>query len=100
MSKFNQTATTKVNNYENGINYLNDAKIELSSIVLNATMSGDSFYEKPTSASSAFASLLIPQVHHALGFVGCPWKRIWRQNGYGMWPHAQPRFYPLCKLMR
>ena len=46
MSKFNQTATTKVNNYENGINYLNDAKIELSSIVLNATMSGDSFYEK------------------------------------------------------
>ncbi len=45
MSKFNQTATTKVNNYEGGINYLNDAKIELSSIVLNATMSRDSFYE-------------------------------------------------------
>lgn len=45
MSKFNQTATTKVNNYEGCINYLNDAKIELSSIVLNATMSGDSFYE-------------------------------------------------------
>lgn len=45
MSKFNQPATTKVNNHEGGINYLNDAKIELSSIVLNATMSGKSFYE-------------------------------------------------------
>ena len=45
MSKFNQTATTKVNNYEGGINYINDNKIELASLVLNATMSSESFYE-------------------------------------------------------
>ncbi len=45
MSKFNQPATTKVNNYEGGINYINDNKIELASLVLNATMSSESFYE-------------------------------------------------------
>ena len=58
MSKFNQTATTKVNNYENGINYLNDAKIELSSIVLNATMSGDSFYEKESNKIEIINNLI------------------------------------------
>lgn len=45
MSKFNQPATTKVNNYEGGINYINDSKIELASLILNATMSSESFYE-------------------------------------------------------
>lgn len=58
MSKFNQTATTKVNNYEGGINYLNDAKIELSSIVLNATMSRDSFYEQESNKIEIIKNLI------------------------------------------
>lgn len=58
MSKFNQTATTKVNNYEGGINYLNDSKIELASIVLNTTMSGDSFYENESDKIEIIKNLI------------------------------------------
>lgn len=45
MSKFNQTATTKVNNLAGGVSYINNAKSELASIVLNATLNADTFYQ-------------------------------------------------------
>lgn len=58
MSQFNKPANIKTNNFEGGLAFINDSKLEIASIVLNSYFNVQEFYQNQQERINSIAKLI------------------------------------------